>query len=166
MRLLWCHCQVDFIGWFVYLFLLLFTISCIIDYLLFVCLSFVIFHFYFAICFLLLSLVFFVLCYSLCDISFVIFCISYLLVFIFVIIGIFLHYHLFDFCQAQPKSQLKLGWVGLIFSSTPPDSKRPTSFRIVLYLNLKSKILSLNDMTLEISSDHNPICNRSLLTLF
>jgi len=66
-----------------------------------------------------------------------------------------LHY-VNGYCQAQPQSQLQLGW-SWFYTQLLHPAIRNSTFQAYYDLDLKSKVVYLNDETLEISSDLNPI---------
>ena len=74
-----------------------------------------------------------------------------------------------NFCQAQPKSQFELGcswfYSQLLRWSGKPAGRNST-FQAKFGLDLKSKVVYLNDETLEIFLDLNPIGHVGHLTLF
>ena len=72
------------------------------------------------------------------------------------------------FCQAQPQSQLQLGCSWFYSQLLRPSGKptlRNSTFQALYHLDLKSKVGYLNVLTLEITSDHNPISSWGHLTL-
>ena len=87
---------------------------------------------------------------------------------------------IFHCCQAQPQLQPKLSWElrWLYYQHAPsthpathPPATHPISinlsnFKAQYELDLKGKVVSLNDQTLEIFSDLNPIDLGVNLTLF